>query len=259
MKFPKIPFQRRGEENPGFSGDAVKVVQALPGVGRSSFGGGSIRVRGAPTWDSKFYLDGVSIPMLYHFGGIKSTYNSEALESVDLYPGGYSSRYGNSVAGVIELQSRNADRQRAKGFADVNLFDATFFAEGSDRSRVEYTNVRRSYFWGYSGVWLKRSVINLNAYSVSPYYYDYTVRAEMWILRKQVFMTLFGSKDELKMMCPYEGGSKSIRWWTGWKMPMHSIWLRLGWDFSGRWVNSLRAAVVQREGLDPFSGTPNGL
>ncbi|MCX7727698.1 MAG: TonB family protein, partial [Chitinispirillaceae bacterium] len=63
---------------PGFSGDAVKVVQALPGVARSSFGGGSIHVRGTPTWDSKFYLDGIPIPQLYHFGGVKSTYNSDA-------------------------------------------------------------------------------------------------------------------------------------------------------------------------------------
>ena len=166
---------------PGFSGDAVKVVQALPGVGRSSFGGGSIRVRGAPTWDSKFYLDGVSIPMLYHFGGIKSTYNSEALESVDLYPGGYSSRYGNSVAGVIELQSRNADRQRAKGFADVNLFDATFFAEGPIGSRGGIlANVRRSYFGDILGVVVKKIGDKLNMpISVVPYYYDYTVRADV--------------------------------------------------------------------------------
>lgn len=252
----------RGEVRkiPGFSGDAVKVVQALPGVGRSSFGGGSIRVRGAPTWDSKFYLDGVSIPMLYHFGGIKSTYNSEALESVDLYPGGYSSRYGNSVAGVIELQSRNADRQRAKGFADVNLFDATFFAEGPIGSRGGIlANVRRSYFGDILGVVVKKIGDKLNMpISVVPYYYDYTVRADVDLdAGNKLFMTLFGSKDELKMIVPFmRGGSSEVDQMVDRLENVNAFNMAtLGWDFSaGRWVNSLRAAVVQREGLGSIFG-----
>src|SRR3989339_331805 len=61
---------------PGFGGDAVKVIQALPGVSRSSFGMGGIVVRGSGSGDSRYFLDGVELPMLFHFGGLKSTYNS---------------------------------------------------------------------------------------------------------------------------------------------------------------------------------------
>jgi TonB family protein len=53
---------------PGLGGDAVKVVQAMPGVSRPAFGSGEIVVRGAPSWDSQYYLDGLTIPLLYHFG-----------------------------------------------------------------------------------------------------------------------------------------------------------------------------------------------
>lgn len=197
---------------PGFGGDAVKVVQALPGVGRSSFGGGSIRVRGAPTWDSRFYLDGIPIPLLYHFGGVKSTYNSDALSSVDLYPGGFSSRYGNSIAGVIELKGRDADRKRVKGFADINLFDATLFAEGpvGPRGGIIAT-ARRSYIGDLLGYVIKKADLEVPI-TVVPYYYDYVVRADVDVnpLNK-IFITMFGSKDELLVILPFmRGGVKRL-------------------------------------------------
>ncbi len=131
---------------PGFGGDAVKVVQALPGVARPSFGGGSVVVRGAPTWDSKFYLDGIQIPQLYHFGGVKSTYNSEALSSIDFYPGGFSSRYGGAIAGIVKLEGRGAKEGKPHGFADVSLLDATAFAEVPVNDKVSVlASGRRSY------------------------------------------------------------------------------------------------------------------
>jgi hypothetical protein len=151
---------------PGFGGDAVKVVQALPGVARPSFGGGAVVVRGAPSWDSKFYLDGVMIPQLYHFGGIKSTYNSDGLESVDLYPGGFGVRYGSTIAGVIELKGRNAKRDRISGFADVNLFDATAFVEGPiGKNAGAIVSVRRSYIGDILGAVTKSDLFNLRCQS----------------------------------------------------------------------------------------------
>lgn len=245
---------------PGFSGDAVKVVQALPGVGRSSFGGGSIRVRGAPTWDSRFYLDGIPIPMLYHFGGVKSTYNSDALKSVDLYPGGFSSRYGNSVAGVIELQGRNADRQRVKGFADVNLFDATLFAEGPiGKKGGILATARRSYIGDILGYVVKKAGEAMNMpISVVPYYYDFTVRADVDLdSHGKVFLTLFGSKDEMKMILPFmRGGSSEVDEMVDRMECVNAFnMVMAGWDFSsGRWDNHFRAAVVNRDGLGSLFG-----
>ena len=95
---------------PGFGGDAVKVIQALPGVARAAFGGGQIIVRGSGDGDSRYYLDGVEIPSLYHFGGLKSTYNSDALQTVDFYPGGFGTRFGGAIAGVVELKTRPIPR-----------------------------------------------------------------------------------------------------------------------------------------------------
>lgn len=197
---------------PGFSGDAVKVVQALPGVARPSFGGGTVVVRGAPTWDSKFYLDGIPIPQLYHFGGIKSTYNSDALESIDFYPGGFSCRYGGAVAGVVDLKGRSA-KGDAHAFGDVNLLDATVFMESPVGKKASLlVTARRSYIGDLLGFAVnKLSIIDLPV-TVAPFYYDYIVRSDIKINSEQkAFLTIFGSKDELELVVPFmRRGSSEI-------------------------------------------------
>jgi len=79
---------------PGFGGDAVKVVQALPGVARPFFISGEIIVRGNGFQDNRYYVDGIDVPKIFHFGALRSVYNSNLISSVSLYPGGYSARYG---------------------------------------------------------------------------------------------------------------------------------------------------------------------
>ncbi len=239
----------------GFGGDAVKVVQALPGVARSSFGGGAIRVRGAPTWDSEFYLDGVPIPQLYHFGGVKSTYNSDALKSISFYPGGFSVRYGGAVAGVIELEGRSAKRERLQGFCDVSLLDATAFVESPlGKNASVMASCRRSYIGDLLGFAVdKLSIINLPV-TVAPFYYDYLLRTDFTINKNnKSFLTIFGSKDALELIIPFmrSRGSREISELADRvrQMQMFSmgIW---GWDseFNKGWRNSLRAALTYSEG-----------
>ncbi len=197
---------------PGLGGDAVKVVQALPGVARPTFGGGQVIVRGAPTWDSNFFLDGVQIPQLYHFGGIKSTYMSDALESVDFYPGGFSTRYGEAVAGVVEITGRNAKKDRWRGFADLSFQDGSFMVEGPIGDKLGLiVSARRSFAGELLGLFLETSDLNI-PYTVSPFYWDYIARLNYNLAKDNtMFVTLFGSKDRLDFIYPeVQGGSKEI-------------------------------------------------
>src|SRR5207302_1206378 len=83
------------EKIPGAQGDALKIVEDLPGVARTSpIGGGLLVIRGAKPGDSLVYLDGEPIPLLYHFGAISSTINPDLLEAIDFIPGNFSASYG---------------------------------------------------------------------------------------------------------------------------------------------------------------------
>ncbi|NLL14662.1 MAG: TonB family protein [Fibrobacter sp.] len=235
----------------GLNGDALKVVQVFPGVARPLFGSGSIGVRGAPSWDSRFFLDGIPVPQLYHFGGIKSVYNSEALYSVDLFPGGFGVSYGNSIAGVIALNSRNAERERVKGYADINLMDVSLFVEGPVNSRTGIlASVRRSYLGNLLGLAVdKLSSIDIPV-MIAPYYYDYLVRADVDLTPSQkLFFTLFGSRDALELIVSSANvGSTEVDAMVdrvsntdafNMVMVAHESAIREGWE------NSLRTALIQ--------------
>ena len=52
------------------AGDPLKAVDILPGVSRSA--DGEPVLRGAAQHESAVFIDGTSVPFLYHFGGLRS-------------------------------------------------------------------------------------------------------------------------------------------------------------------------------------------
>ena len=199
---------------PGFGGDAVKVIQALPGVARTSIASGAVIVRGSGTGDTHFYVDGVTLPTLFHFGGLVSTYNSEALASVDLYPGGWGTSYGDAMGGVVELKGRRPKTDRIHGYADANFFDASFLIEGPISPKVSLlVSARRSYVADMLTFVLNDVLHQKLPFTVVPYYWDYLARLDVDVSKNQhCFATLFGSTDKLDMIIneARSGGSEQI-------------------------------------------------
>jgi len=118
------------EKVAGTSGDVLKVVQNLPGAGRSSFGGGALILRGASPGDSRVFLEGQEIPLLYHFFGIRSTFNSAFLEAVEYVPGNFAPDFGRATGGIVEVKVRDPATDLFRGNVDLNVYDAGFVLEG---------------------------------------------------------------------------------------------------------------------------------
>jgi TonB family protein len=131
---------------PGTRGDALRVVEMLPGVGRPPFGSGQIIIRGSAPGDSEVYFEGAQVLRLYHFGGLTSFANARLLDHVDMYPGNFSVRYGRKLGGIVDVGARDPAQDGFHAVADVNLFDSGVLAEGPVGSRVSVAAaVRRSY------------------------------------------------------------------------------------------------------------------
>jgi TonB family protein len=131
---------------PGTQGDTLKVVQNLPGVARPAFNGGQLVIRGTSPNDSGVFLDGQRIPLLYHFGGLTSVYNSDLLEALDYLPGNFSSYYGNVTGGVINVRSRAPRMDGFHGTAGVSLIESNALLEGPLTDNLGFSvSGRRSY------------------------------------------------------------------------------------------------------------------
>ncbi len=114
---------------PGTGGEALRVVQNLPGVGRAAFGSGALVVWGAAPQDTRVYLDGVRIPQLYHTGGFRATVNSDLVRAIDLAPGGYGAEYGRGLGGLVTVDSRALRNDRFHGYISSDVIDTSGLLE----------------------------------------------------------------------------------------------------------------------------------
>jgi hypothetical protein len=190
------------ERLPGTQGDAIRVIQNLPGVARTPFGLGLLVVRGAPPQDTGVFMDGWRLPILFHFGGIgglTAVVNARMLEAIDFYPGGIGPEEGRVSAGVVELRSKFAETDRVHGEATIDLAGASLFLEGpvtkDEKDGAFVLALRRSYVDGIlAGI---TSAVD-SSVAIAPRYWDYQARYDKPLGSRTRMLTLlaYGSDDE---------------------------------------------------------------
>ncbi len=135
----------------GTDGDVVKAVNNFPGVhrppfGTTPFGRGSLPIRGSSPEATSVYVDGVRVPILYHFGGLRTIIPAEMVDAIDFHPGGFGASWGRATGGLINLNTRVAGTEGVHGHVDVNVFEAGLRLEAAISDQVAvFGAVRRSY------------------------------------------------------------------------------------------------------------------
>jgi len=157
---------------PGTRGDALRALELLPGVARPPFGSGNLIIRGSAPGDSQVFVEGVPVPLLYHFGGLTSIINSRLLSRIDFFPGNYSARYGRKLGGIIEVGLREGETDGLGGVAEFGVIDASLLAEFpiGENANGAFSFRRSLIDVVLNGVIPDDSDINITA---APVYYDF--------------------------------------------------------------------------------------
>jgi hypothetical protein len=103
-------------------------------------------LRGSSPRDNAVYLDGIEVPIAFHFGGLTSFYPSSMLADLTVYNGGFDTQFGRASGGIVTLTSREPRRDRWRTGGSVGLLDSSVFAEGPLKEGSILFGVRRSYF-----------------------------------------------------------------------------------------------------------------
>lgn len=131
---------------PGTGGDVVKVVQNLPGVARSPLGIGQLIIRGTAPEDSAYFLDGASIPIVFHFSGLSTILNGDLVGEVAYLPGNYGARYGRALGGLVDLRTKDELPEKSRGYVSLDLFQGTAYVEQKvGKSTALEFSLRRSW------------------------------------------------------------------------------------------------------------------
>jgi hypothetical protein len=154
----------------GTDDDVLRAAQALPGVARIPFSLGGLALRGTSPADTAVYLDGIEVPIAFHFGGLASVYPSDLLSDLTVTPGNFDASYGRAEGGIVTLTTREprTDQWRASGSLD--LLSASAVAEGPIGDGGITIAVRRSYIDAVLGPFVSSN-------TPLPSYYDAQVRA----------------------------------------------------------------------------------
>ena len=131
---------------PGTNGDVVRVVQNLPGVARPPLNIGQLLIRGTAPGDSGYAVDGVGVPIVFHFSGLSSVLASDILEEVSFLPGNYGVRYGRTLGGVVDLRATVDLPERTNGYASVDVYQSAVYHQQRINENTAITlAARRSY------------------------------------------------------------------------------------------------------------------
>lgn len=186
---------------PGTFGDPLRVIQTLPGAARTPFGTGLLVIRGADPEDSGVYVDGIRVPIIYHLTGTTSILSPDLIESVDYLPGGYNVKYGRTMGGTVNVNTKSEFDENGKIVWGTDILDSQVYFEGQLGKNKRHglaVGARRSYIDAFIPLFLGES-----SFSLRPRYWDYQLKYVPKIDSLDLLSVfVYGSDDQLRVATP---------------------------------------------------------
>lgn len=110
--------------------DIIKAAQQLPGIEAATEASSLMIVRGGNPGENLYLLDNVPLIYVNHLGGFMSVFNSEMINTMDVYKGGFPARFGGKLSSIVDLTTKKGDPSRLKGSLSAGLTDLAFAVEG---------------------------------------------------------------------------------------------------------------------------------
>ncbi len=186
--------------------DILKTLQLKPGVQSGGEGSSGLFVRGGSSDQNLVLVDNVVVYNPNHLFGLFSVFNSDAVQSVDLYKSGFPAQYGGRLSSVVDVKLREGDRGKFVTTGGIGLISSRLSFEGPIRKGKGSFIVsgRRTYFDVFTRA-LNRANANKEDYSPIPdyYFYDFNAKANYTLGEKdQLFLTGYLGRDVFGFTSP---------------------------------------------------------
>lgn len=125
--------------------DLFRAIQMLPGVATLSDFSAGLYIRGGSPDQNLILLDQIDVYNPNHMFGFFSTFNTDAVKSVELLKGGFPACYGGRLSSVLNVYNKEGNRQKFAGVARLSLLSATSTLEGPWKKGSWMISGRRTY------------------------------------------------------------------------------------------------------------------
>lgn len=110
--------------------DLVQFLQVLPGVVFSGDQGGQLYIRGGSPVMNKVLLDGMTLYNPFHSIGLFSVFDSDILKNTEVYSAGFGAEFGGRISAIVDVKTKDGDKNNVKGKINLNTFTSKFMLEG---------------------------------------------------------------------------------------------------------------------------------
>jgi hypothetical protein len=179
--------------------DILKTLQLKPGVQNGGEGSSGLFVRGGSADQNLVLLDNALVYNPNHLFGLFSVFNSDAVQSVDLYKSGFPAQFGGRLSSVVDVKLREGDRQKYVATGGIGLISSRLTYEGPiNKGKGSFiVSGRRTYFDIFTRA-LNKANEGKEDYAPIPdyYFYDMNAKANYTLGDKdQVFFTGYLGRD----------------------------------------------------------------
>jgi hypothetical protein len=200
------------KRNPGGNFDISKVIQSLPGVGGGVGGGGyrnDIVIRGGAPSENVYYLDGIEIPILNHFGtqgsggGPQGILNANFIEEVKVSTSAFDAKYDNALSSVLQFKQKSGNNNATQGNAILSATDLALTLDGPISKKTTYlASARRSYL---------QFLFQALDLPIRPNYWDFQFKTNTKIDDKTTLSFIgLGAIDEFRFAAPKEASLEKL-------------------------------------------------
>lgn len=117
---------------PSLSGkpDIAKGLQLMPGILSPNEGSSLLLVRGGDVGQNLYLFDNVPVIHVNHLGGFISVFNPDIINNLEIYKGGFPTKYGGRLSSIMNITQKEGDNSMFKGSFGIGLTDASLTLEG---------------------------------------------------------------------------------------------------------------------------------
>ncbi len=171
--------------------DLFRSMSMLPGIQTISDYSSGLYVRGGSPDQNQILMDGIDVYNPSHFMGFFSTFNIDAIKTVDLTKGGFEAKYGGRLSSVMNVYNLDGNRKKMDGAVNLSLVTSKATLSGPWSKGSWMVSGRRTYL-----ELVEKMIGEL------PDYYFYDAHAKLnWDLSGSDFLqySFYNGKDNLDM------------------------------------------------------------
>ena len=175
--------------------DLFRTIQALPGVLTTSEFSTGLVIRGGNTDQNLIMLDGITVYNPSHLGGVFSNFIVDGVKEAELIKGAYNAEYGGRLSAVLNVLSREGNKNQFKGKASLSLLSAQTTLEGPSYKGAWVLSGRRTYF----DLVLPKVLPDNIAENIPPYYF-YDIQSHIFsdiTSKDRISLSYYSGIDDL--------------------------------------------------------------